>query len=115
MKIINYLIMLVIKIILYVAYVVLYVVYKGKNDDVKDPPHLILPPSHPIESHALALALSPKTPKKKLIKYSKDPDPFIRSAVCRNSSLPRESLLELSQDENKSVADEARRVLDAER
>ena len=115
MRIINYIAMLFIKLVLYIAYVTLYVIYKGKNDDVQDPPHLISPPSSPIESHALALALSPKTPKKKLIKYSKDPDPFIRSAVCRNPSLPREFLLKLSQDKNKGVVDEARRVLDAEK
>ena len=38
-------------------------------------------------------------------------DVFVRKAICRNPSLPKEVLIKLTKDQDSSVAEEALRVL----
>ena len=97
---------------LYVVYAVLKVIYLFKKEkEFVEPSHVIPAPDQPISSFKLAQALNPKTEPLKLTKFSKDEDPYVRKAVCRNPSLPKAELVKLSKDSNKAVADEALRVL----
>ena len=99
-------------IFLYIVYVILKIVYLfKKKDQFVEPTHVILAPDLPISSFKLAQALNPKTEPLKLTKFSKDEDPYVRKAVCRNPSLPKVELVKLTKDSNKAVADEALRVL----
>jgi len=99
-------------IILYVAYVFLKILYFfKKKEEFVEPTHVIPAPDKPISSFKLAQALNPKTEPLKLTKFSKDEDPYIRKAVCRNPSLPKTELERLAKDPDKEVAEEALRVL----
>ena len=99
-------------IFLYIVYGILKIVYffKKKGQFV-EPSHVILAPDEPISSFKLAQALNPKTESLKLTRFSNDEDPYVRKAVCRNPSLPKAELEKLTKDSNKSVADEALRIL----
>ena len=59
------------------------------------------------------MAKDPKTEEQKLVIFSKDEDPYVRRAVARNPSLPRENLEELAKDKVLIVAREAKGVLDS--
>tara|TARA_B100001179_G_C18232834_1_gene250739 strand:- start:6 stop:410 length:405 start_codon:yes stop_codon:yes gene_type:complete len=97
---------------LYIVYGILKIVYffKKKGQFV-EPSHVIPAPDEPISSFKLAQALNPKTESLKLTRFSNDEDPYVRKAVCRNPSLPKAELEKLTKDSNKSVADEALRIL----
>ena len=99
-------------IFLYIVYGILKIVYffKKKGQFV-EPSHVIPAPDEPISSFKLAQALNPKTESLKLTRFSNDEDPYVRKAVCRNPSLPKVELEKLTKDSNKSVADEALRIL----
>ena len=99
-------------IILYIVYGVLKIVYFfKKEDEFVEPSHVIPAPGSPISSFKLAQALNPKTEPLKLTRFSQDPDPYVRKAVCRNPSLPKSDLEKLSKDLDKDVANEALRIL----
>ena len=99
-------------IFLYTVYLILKIFYLFKKEDkFVEPSHVIPAPDLPISSFKLAQALNPKTEPLKLIKFSKDEDPYVRKAVCRNPSLPKAELEKLTKDSNKDVADEALRIL----
>ena len=93
-------------------YVFLKLIYFfKKKEDFNEPAHVIKPPEIPISSFKLAQALNPKTEPLKLKRFANDEDDFVRKAVCRNPSLPREELKKLSTDPSKDVSDEANRIL----
>jgi len=96
------------------AYVVLKIFYLIKNDDqnITDPKHLIKAPETPIPSRKLAQALNPKTDENILINMAKSEDKFIRRALCRNPSLPKNLLKEMTKDPEPMVANEAKRILE---
>ena len=99
-------------IFLYIVYGILKIIYLFKKEDqFKEPSHVIAAPDQPISSFKLAQALNPKTEPLKLTRFSKDEDPYVRKAVCRNPSLPKAELEKLAKDSDKSVAEEALRVL----
>ena len=99
-------------IVLYIAYGLLKIVYLFKKEkEFIEPSHVIKAPENPISSFKLAQALNPKTEPLKLTRFSKDEDPYVRKAVCRNPSLPKIELEKLAKDPNKDVANEALRVL----
>ena len=98
---------------LYVVYGILKIIYLFKKEEKEfvEPSHVIPAPDQPISSFKLAQALNPKTEPLKLTRFSNDEDPYVRKAVCRNPSLPKAELEKLTKDSNKSVADEALRIL----
>ena len=99
-------------IFLYIVYGILKIVYLfKKKDQFVEPTHVIPAPNLPIASFKLAQALNPKTEPLKLTRFSKDEDPYVRKAVCRNPSLPKAELEKLAKDSDKSVAEEALRIL----
>ena len=99
-------------IFLYIVYGILKIVYFFKKEDqFIEPSHVIPAPDLPISSFKLAQALNPKTEPLKLIRFAQDEDSYVRKAVCRNPSLPKAELEKLAKDSNKSVAEEALRVL----
>ena len=99
-------------IVLYVVYAVLKVIYLFKKEkEFVEPSHVIPAPDQPISSFKLAQALNPKTEPLKLTRFAHDEDPYVRKAVCRNSSLPKIELEKLAKDPVKDVANEALRVL----
>ena len=99
-------------IFLYTVYLILKIFYLFKKEDkFVEPSHVIPAPDLPISSYKLAQALNPKTEPLKLIKFSKDEDPYVRKAVCRNPSLPKAELEKLTKDQDKDVAKEALRIL----
>ena len=99
-------------IVLYISYGLLKIVYLfKKEEEFIEPSHVIKAPENPISSFKLAQALNPKTEPLKLTRFSKDEDPYVRKAVCRNPSLPKIELEKLAKDPNKDVANEALRVL----
>ena len=99
-------------IFLYIVYGILKIVYFFKKEDqFIEPSHVIPAPDLPISSFKLAQALNPKTEPLKLIRFAQDGDSYVRKAVCRNPSLPKAELEKLAKDSNKSVAEEALRVL----
>ena len=101
-------------IFLYIVYGMLKIVYFfKKKDQFVEPTHVIPAPNLPISSFKLAQALNPKTEPLKLTKFSKDEDPYVRKAVCRNPSLPKEELKKLAKDPVEDVAKEAALMLDA--
>ena len=95
-----------------ISYLILKIIYLfKKKEQYIQPSHVIEAPDTPISSFKLAQALNPKTEPLKLTRFSKDEDPYVRKAVCRNPSLPKAELEKLAKDSDKSVADEALRVL----
>ena len=83
-----------------------------KEEEFIEPSHVIPAPDHPISSFKLAQALNPKTEPLKLSRFAKDEDSYVRKAVCRNPSLPKNELENLAKDPVKDVAEEAKRILD---
>ncbi len=106
---------IILKPIFYGVYYIgkLYFKLKGVDEKTKEDPHYIDFTKTPIHSFKLAQALNPKTEEQKLVIFSKDEDPYIRRAVARNPSLPRENLEELAKDKVLIVAREAKGVLDS--
>lgn len=101
-------------IVLYIFYGLLKIVYLFKKEEkFIEPSHTIPAPDIPISSFKLAQALNPKTEPLKLTRFSKDEDPYVRKAVCRNPSLPKIELEKLAKDPNKEVANEALRMLNS--
>ena len=99
-------------IFLYIVYGILKIVYLfKKKDQLAEPTHVIPAPDVPISSFKLAQALNPKTEPLKLTRFSKDEDPYVRKAVCRNPSLPKAELEKLTKDQDKDVAKEALKIL----
>ena len=99
-------------IFLYIVYGILKIVYFfKKGDQFIEPSHVIPAPDLPISSFKLAQALNPKTEPLKLIRFAQDEDSYVRKAVCRNPSLPKAELEKLAEDSDKSVAEEALRIL----
>jgi len=100
-------------IMLYVVYGFLKIIYFFKKEEkFVEPSHLIPAPDKPISSFKLAQALNPKTEALKLSRFAQDEDAFVRKAVCRNPSLPKEILEKLSKDSDEDVANEAKRMLE---
>ena len=97
---------------LYIVYGILKIVYFFKKEDrFIEPSHVILAPDQPISSFKLAQALNPKTEPLKLTRFAHDEDSYVRKAVCRNPSLPKNELERLTKDQDKDVAKEALRIL----
>ena len=101
---------------LYIIFSFCYLILKifyffKKKEEFVEPDHVISAPERPISSFKLAQALNPKTEATKLIRFSNDEDVFVRKAICRNPSLPKEVLIKLTKDQDSSVAEEALRVL----
>ena len=99
---------------LYLAYYILKLFLgKEKNDVYFDPNHLTPPPGVPIDSIRLSHALNPKTDLVRLKRYAKSEDPYIRRALARNPSLPRDELKKLTQDPDPFVTQEALSVYES--
>jgi len=99
-------------IFLYLSYVFLKVIFLfKKKEQFVEPDHVVTAPSNPIPSFKLAQALNPKTEPLKLTRFAQDEDSYVRRAVCRNPSLPRDELKKLSKDPVPEVSKEALRVL----
>jgi len=99
-------------IVLYIFYGFLKIAYLfKKEEEFIEPSHVIQASDKPISSFKLAQALNPKTEPLKLTRFSKDEDPYVRKAVCRNPSLPKIDLETLAKDPDKEVANEALRML----
>jgi len=95
-------------IFLIISYLILKIIYLfKKKEQYIQPSHVIEAPDTPISSFKLAQALNPKTEPSKLTRFAQDEDPFVRKAVCRNPSLPKEMLIKLSTDSEPEVANEA--------
>ncbi len=82
-----------------------------KKEKFVESEHVIAAPNSPIPSFKLAQALNPKTEPLKLTRFAQDDDSYIRRAVCRNPSLPREELKKLTKDPVPEVVEEATRIL----
>ena len=104
----------ILKPIFYIVYYVGKIYFKLRKieDKVKEDPGYIDITKTPIPSFKLAQALNPKTEQQKLVLFSEDEDPYVRRAVTRNPSLPKENLEKLSKDRVLLVAREAKKVLD---
>ena len=99
-------------IFLYISYFFLKVIFLfKKKEKFVEPEHVIATLDSPIPSFKLAQALNPKTEPLKLTRFAQDDDSYVRRAVCRNPSLPREELKKLTKDPVPEVAKEATRVL----
>ena len=99
-------------IVLYIFYGFLKIAYLfKKEEEFIEPSHVIQASDKPISSFKLAQALNPKTEPLKLTRFAQDDDSYVRRAVCRNPSLPREELKKLAKDTVPEVAKEATRVL----
>ena len=99
-------------IVLYIFYGFLKIAYLfKKEEEFIEPSHVIQASDKPISSFKLAQALNPKTEPLKLTRFSKDEDPYVRKAVCRNPALPKIDLEKLAKDPDKEVANEALRML----
>ena len=95
-------------IFLFISYSILKIIYLfKKKEQFIQPNHVIEAPDTPISSFKLAQALNPKTEPSKLTRFAQEKDTFVRKAVCRNPSLPREILINLSKDSDPGVANEA--------
>ena len=95
-------------IFLIISYLILKIIYLfKKKEQYIQPSHVIEAPDTPISSFKLAQALNPKTEPSKLTRFAQDEDPFVRKAVCRNPSLPKEMLIKLTTDSDPGVANEA--------
>lgn len=92
------------------AYWVLKFILRNVKEEIKEPPHLLMPPTKPIPSLKLATALNPKTPVNKLQAFVSDEDPYVRRAVVRNPALPVEEIKKLESDPVAMVAEEAKRA-----
>ena len=94
-------------------YAVLKIFYllKNEKESIVDPKHLMEAPETPIPSRKLAQALNTKTAENILINMAKNEDKFIRRALCRNPSLPKKLLKEMTKDPEQMVANEAKRIL----
>ena len=96
----------------YLSYAVLKVIYLfKKKEKFTEASHVVAAPDNPIPSFKLAQALNPKTEPLKLTRFAQDEDSYVRRAVCRNPSLPREELKKLAKDPVPEVSKEALRVL----
>ena len=99
-------------IFLYCSYVFLKVIFLfKKKEHFVEPEHVVIAPVTPIPSFKLAQALNPKTEPLKLTRFAQDEDSYVRRAVCRNPSLPREELKKLTKDPVPEVCKEAIRIL----
>ena len=99
-------------IFLYCSYVFLKVIFLfKKKESFVEPDHVVASPNSPIPSFKLAQALNPKTEPLKLTRFAQDEDSYVRRAVCRNPSLPREELKKLTKDPVPEVSKEALRIL----
>ena len=99
-------------IVLYIFYGFLKIAYLfKKEEEFIEPSHVIQASDKPISSFKLAQALNHKTEPLKLTRFSKDEDPYVRKAVCRNPSLPKIELEKLTKDTDKDVANEALKML----
>ena len=99
-------------IFLYCSYVFLKVIFLFKKEEhYVEPDHVVIAPDTPIPSFKLAQALNPKTEPLKLTRFAQDEDSYVRRAVCRNPSLPREELKKLTKDPVPEVSKEAIRIL----
>jgi hypothetical protein len=97
--------------ILYVAYSIMRIsLGKEKKDALFDPAHLSPPPGEPIDSIKLSHALNPQTDVVRLRRFAKSEDPFIRRALARNPSLPRDELEKLTRDSDPFVSQESLNV-----
>ena len=105
----------ILKPFLYISYYIAKAYFKIRKieEKVKEDPHYIDFTQSPIPSFKLAQALNPKTEPEKLALFSENEDPYVRRAVARNPSLPREILEELSKDKVLIVAREAKGILDS--
>ena len=105
----------ILKPFLYISYYIAKAYFKIRKieEKVKEDPHYIDFTQSPIPSFKLAQALNPKTEPQKLILFAEDEDPYVRRAVTRNPSLPKESLQKLSKDKVLIVAREAKEVLES--
>ena len=104
----------ILKPFLYISYYIAKAYFKIRKieEKVKEDPHYIDFTQSPIPSFKLAQALNPKTEPQKLTLFAEDEDPYVRRAVTRNPSLPKESLQKLSKDKILIVAREAKEVLE---
>jgi hypothetical protein len=94
--------------VLYLAYYILKLsLGKEKKEVYFEPAHLTPAPGVPIDSIRLSHALNPKTDLVRLKRYAKSEDPYIRRALARNPSLPRDELKKLTQDPDPFVTQEA--------
>lgn len=102
---------LVLKVILWLAYIVLRILLPKNNAAAQADSRGVEPiPEEPIPSLALATALDPKSPVKKLSDLVDSDSYVVRRALVRNPSLPREHLETLGDDPDSRVRQEVERI-----
>ena len=101
----------VLKACLWLAYIVLRILLPKNNTIPQSDSIGVEPiPEKPISSLALATALDPKSPVKKLVDLVDNESYVIRRALVRNPSLPREHLETLREDLDNRVRQEIGKI-----
>ena len=102
---------LVLKARLWLAYIVLRILLPKINTIPQSDSIGVEPiPEKPISSLALATALDPKSPVKKLADLVDNESYVVRRALVRNPSLPRERLETLREDPDIRVRQEIEKI-----